>query len=286
LFTALRILRDVAVYRIRKREMANLASSLTIMLALGLKTNDVLVRFAFATALNLAVYLVNDLYDIEVDRISAAKDFQKTEFLEQHRRSGWLALLFPIAFMIAAGLWWSWQILVTLVVAGTVCFFYSARAKRMAFVDLPTILVCGVAGSMVAFPLDRALGWYLAGLLGCFAACFQTVQMVRDHDDDALSGLRTTAVALGTRATILLQRGLLLGSAVYASLVLHRWIGLGMLLTVLLPFHPSKAERHWNRIRLALGLAWLVIVVYVLWTGSSDGLLIQMDRDQRFFDFD
>jgi 4-hydroxybenzoate polyprenyltransferase len=280
LIAAFRILRDVAVYRIRKREMANLASSLTIMVALGLGTGDILVRLVFAIALNLSVYLTNDLYDVDADGASLGKDAKKTAFLRANRRSGWLAVLIPVAVMVGIGGWWSRELLLTLLVAGVVCFAYSARLKRVAFLDLPTILVCGVAGSMVAFPLDRALGWCLAGLLGWFAVCFQTVQMVRDHDDDAAFGTRTTAVALGTNATIALQRVLLIGAAVYASLVVHRWVGMAMLLTALLPFRAREADVHWNRIRMALGLAWMLIVVWVGWTGSSYGWLVQIDRLQ------
>lgn len=282
LVAVFRILRDVIVYRIRKREMANLASSLTIMLAIGLSFEDAAIRFAFAIALNIAVYLTNDIYDVRADLVSAGKDTKKAAYLRDHLASGWVAVLAPVAVMAGIALTWNRELLVTLVAAAGVCWAYSARFKRVPFVDLPTIFVCGVAGSMVAFPLNHMLGWCLAGLLGLFAACFQTVQMVRDHDDDAAFGTQTTAVALGPKATIMLQRVLLIAAAVYASLMLHRWIGLAIALTVLLPFRADQANLYWNRIRVALGISWLAIVTWLIASESSHGWLLQLERSRTF----
>jgi len=273
-----RILRDVLVYRIRKREMANLASSFTIMMALGLPSKDVAVRMVFAVALNFAVYLTNDIHDVEADLAAPDKDHDKASFLHAHRAQAWFALLAPLSVMVLLGAWWAPELLITLVVAGSACWAYSARLKRLAFVDLPTILVCGVAGSMVAFPLDRSMGWCLAGLLGLFAACFQTVQMIRDHDADAAFGTQTTAVTIGPKATVWLQRALLVGAAVYAALVVHRWIGSAMVLVAAIPFDPQRASAHWNRIRAALGLAWLAIIGWIIGTGSTHGWLVQLER--------
>ena len=273
-----RILRDVIVYRVRKREMANLASSLTIMLAVGLPHGDVVVRFLFALALNVVVYLTNDIYDVDADLACPDKDTNKAAFLHANRKSAWLAALMPVTVMVAIGFVYDHELLITLLIAGTACWAYSARLKRTAFLDLVTILVCGVAGSMLAFPFDSTLGWYLAGLLGLFAACFQTVQMVRDHDADAAFGTRTTAVVLGPKATIALQHVLLITSAVYASLMLHRWLGAALALAALLPLHAHQATQHWNRIRVALGLAWLAIIAWVTATGSTHGWLVQLHR--------
>jgi 4-hydroxybenzoate polyprenyltransferase len=130
---------------------------------------------------------------------------------------------------------------------------------------------------MLAFPLDRAAGWLLAMQLGLFAASFQTVQIVRDHDDDAVYGCRTTGVLLGQARTIVLQRGLLVMSALYATIALHTWIGTGMLGVAWLRFPPKQASRHWNRVRLALGVAWLAIVTTVRVTGRTHGLLFSVD---------
>ena len=262
--------------------MANLASSLTIMVAVGVGATDVAVRMLFAALLNVAVYLTNDIYDIDADLASEHKDRAKAVFLAAHRREARMAQAVPVAIMAALGAAWSPGLLVTIAFAALVCWAYSAKLKHVAFVDVPTIALCGIAGSMVAFPLDRSLGWTLAGQLGLFAACFQTVQMVRDHDDDASFGTVTTAVRLGVRRAVVLQRVLLTSSAVYAMLFIHRWIGVAMLLAPLLPLRAGEADRHWNRIRGVLGLAWLAIIAWIVWRGATYGLLVSLSRDAVF----
>ena len=54
---ALRIVGDVAVYRLRRLEMANLGGAVTIGLVLGLAPGDLALRVAVAVVLNLLVYL-------------------------------------------------------------------------------------------------------------------------------------------------------------------------------------------------------------------------------------
>jgi len=99
--------------------------------------------------------------------------------------------------------------------------------------------------------------------------------MVRDHDEDAAFGARTTAVALGTTRAFLLQRILLLLAATFTATLVHNWVGIAMVLTALLPFDPHKATAHWNSIRLALGTAWIAIIGWVLWSGKLSGFVTE-----------
>ena len=59
-----RIVADTVIYRLRKLEMANLAAAVAIALALKLPLVDIVVRAAFAFALNIVVYLNNDYIDV------------------------------------------------------------------------------------------------------------------------------------------------------------------------------------------------------------------------------
>ncbi|MCU0689820.1 MAG: UbiA family prenyltransferase [Polyangiaceae bacterium] len=277
LLAALRILRDVIIYRLRKREMANLAASASIMVAISLPWHSVAVRLVFGLVLNLFAYLTNDLYDVEADEVCADRDSTKAAHLRTHRSAAIATLLVLFALLLGIGLATSFGLAITALTCAGLCWAYSARLKCVPILDVATIAACGVAGSMLAFPLDRAAGWLLAMQLGLFAASFQTVQIVRDHDHDAVSGCRTTGVLLGETRTIVLQRGLLVMSALYATIALHTWIGTGMLGVACLRFPPKQASRHWNRIRLALGVAWLAIVTMVRVTGRTHGLLFSVD---------
>ena len=68
-------------------------------------------------------------------------------------------------------------------------------------------------------------------------------------------------------------------AAAYATLLIHRWIGLGLLVATLLPLDPAKADAYWNRTRLIFGLVWLGMVGWIFWFGATDGWLGAVDRD-------
>lgn len=272
----LRILRDVAVYRLRQREMANLAASLTVMAALRLGWDELGYRLCFGLLLNLSVYLANDWYDVEIDLAAPHKDHDKARFLQSHRGAARAAQVLLVAGMAAIAAVHSLDLLVPLVGGAGLCWAYSAKLKRLPIADVATITVCGVAGALVAVPLGSQAGWALAGLLGLYAACFQAIQMVRDHDADAAFGVQTTAVRYGVGPVIALLRVLLLGAALYTVALLHLWIGLALLVTPALPVRPEQADRAWNLARLWLGLVWLALVAQVGWTGATAGLLLQV----------
>src|SRR5262249_54237514 len=77
----LQILADVAFYRIRRLEMANLAGAFALALALHLAPLEIGVRLLFGLLLNLLVYLNNDFHDRDVDLVAAGRERGKTEFL-------------------------------------------------------------------------------------------------------------------------------------------------------------------------------------------------------------
>lgn len=260
--------------------MANLAASLSVMVAVALPWGQVAVRLAFGVVLNLLVYLTNDAYDIEVDLASPRKDHEKARFLDEHRPSIRLAQGLLVALLFGIATVWSRGLVVTASVAGALCWAYSARLKRLAGWDVVSVLALTVAGTMLAFPLDSVLGWCLVGQLGLFSVCFQTLQMLRDHDDDRAFGLRTTAVRLGIRRTTGLQRVLMVVSAAYAMAMVHRWVGLALLVAPLLPMRRGGAEAHWNRVRGVFGVAWLAMVAWIVETGGTDGLLVRVAREQ------
>ena len=258
--------------------MANLAASASLMIAVALPWSDMLVRMLFGLLLNLFVYLTNDAYDIEADLASPRKDHDKARFLDAHRRAVRLAQAGLLAALGAVAAW-SAGLMITYLVAVPLCWLYCARLKRAAGFDLVTIVACTVSGTMLAFPLDSALGWVLAVQLGLFSASFQTIQMIRDHDDDRAFGTRTTAVALGVPRTAALERVVVVVSAAYAIVLVHRWLGLLILLAAVLPFDAAQAARQWNRVRAIFGVAWLGIVAWVVWRGATYGLLSTVSRE-------
>ena len=277
---ALKILADVALYRIRKREMANLAAAATIMAALHLAWDEIAVRLGFGILLNLLAYLTNDYCDVEEDLLSPSKDREKARFLKEHMGAA-LVLQIVLAVLLAAvGALWSRGLIVALVAGAGMCWLYSARLKKVPIADVASMAIWGAAMPMVAFPLDSLLGWCLVAQLALFSACFETIQVMRDHDEDAAAGTRTTAVLLGTGRTLVLERILMVLSAAYAIALVNRWVGLALLVAPVLPFARGQEDGYWNRVRMVQGLAWLAMVGWVVWSGSTMGLVASIERAQ------
>ncbi|MFY0537922.1 hypothetical protein [Nannocystis pusilla] len=207
MIAALRILLNVAVYRLQRLEMANMGGALLIMLALRLSPLDVVVRLGFAFLLNLLVYLNNDFLDLPTDLRSPERDDANTRYLRDHRS----AAVGPSSASSArcssspacgtSACWSRWS-------SAAACWLYSARLKHVAGADITAMMVWGAAMLTVAFPPTHVLGWVLAGLLALDSAVFETIQVIRDHDADRDTGVRTTAVALGVPRTLALARGL------------------------------------------------------------------------------
>lgn len=275
--TAFTILGQVASYRLKRLEMANMGGALVIMLALRLPPDEVAVRLAFAFLLNLLVYLNNDYHDLAADLRSAARDDAKTRYLRDHRGAAVGAQLGLLATLVAVALAWDPGLLVPLIFGGGVCWLYSARLKHLPFADIPAMAVWGAAMLTVAFPPTHALGWALALLLGLDSAVFETIQVIRDHADDARTGVRTTAVALGVPRTLLLARILLAVSAVGAAVAIHPLAAIPPIVAAFLPL--GRPDRYWNQIRLLLGLAFLAASAWVYVHGATAGLLLRCAAD-------
>lgn len=107
----------------------------------------------------------------------------------------------------------------------------------MAFVDIPAMALWGVAMPLMGAPIDSRLGWIMAGQLGLFSAVFETLQVLRDRRIDQSAGVRTTAVKMGSRQTILLARGL------------------------------------WTRAKALYGSVWLTCCAWLYVGGHSEGLI-------------
>jgi 4-hydroxybenzoate polyprenyltransferase len=271
------ILGQVATYRLRRLEMANMGGALVIMLALRLPPDEVAVRLAFAFLLNLLVYLNNDYHDLAADLRSPSRDDTKTRYLRDHRAAAVGAQLGLLAALVALALAWDVGLLLPLLFGGGVCWLYSARLKHVPCADIPAMAVWGAAMLTVAFPPAHALGWALALQLGLFSAVFETIQVIRDHDADARTGVRTTAVALGVPRTLLLARALLAVAALGAALAVHPLAAVPPLLGAFLPL--GRPDRYWNQIRLLTGLAFLLAAAWVFLHGTTAGLLLRCAAD-------
>ena len=277
---ALRIIFDVAVFRLRRLEMANLAGAAAVAIAVGLPAAEIAGRLGFGALLNLLVYLNNDYLDLDADLQSTTRDPAITRFLGAHRGPAIAAQFSLLALLLAIALLWRPALLLPLVVGGGLCLAYSARLKRIAGFDVVAMILWGVAMTLVGAPLENPLAWTLVIQLGLFSGVFESIQVLRDRPEDLLAQVRTTAVALGEVGTARLIRIMLLVSAAYGSLVVHPAAGLLPLLALTLPIERTSMPAYWTRIRLLLGLAFLAEITWVALYGGTAGLWLELRGGQ------
>jgi len=261
---AWRIAADVAIYRLRKREMGNLVTSLTLAVALGLSPGDLASRAGFGALLNLFVYLVNDCFDVGIDLRAPGRDNERTRFLSEHIVAAWATVGALALGLVAWGALHSTGLLLTALVNVVVIVVYSRVLKHQPGLDLLAMGAWGLSMAMVGFPLDSAVGWRYAGLLGLLSMVTEAVQVLRDEPSDRAAHVRTTAVVLGPRATAVIARALILTATVYAAALLHP-LGAVLALGALVPFDPERANASWDRLRALFGLTWLALLALLRW---------------------
>ncbi|HMJ13067.1 MAG TPA: UbiA family prenyltransferase [Polyangiaceae bacterium] len=273
-----RIVWECVSYRIRNLEMANLAAAGSIAVALHLHWLDIGIRTVFAFLLNVLVYLNNDYIDVAVDLQSADKDNEKTRFLHKHIRAAFWAQIALLLGLAAMAVVYDIGLLVPLIAGGGVCWWYSYQLKRCPYLDIVAMMIWGITMPLVGSPLLSVLGWCLALQLGLFSGVFESIQVVRDADEDSKEGVRTTAVVLGKSRTLWLARAIMVTVSVYAGLVLHPIAAVITLAALFVPFVPDNVERYWTRVKLVYGIAWLFICAWVFFKGQSSGLLWAIER--------
>ncbi len=261
LHAAWRIVADVVVYRVRKREAANLGTSLTLAFALRLGPVDLAWRAVFAVVLNVFVYLVNDCFDVGIDLRAPGRDSERTRHLAENAAVAWGVCAALGVALVALGAARGGGLLTAALVNIVVIIAYSAVLKHRPGIDLVAMGVWGVSMAMAGFPVDSAAGWRLAGLLGLLCMVTESVQVLRDEPSDRAAGVRTTAVVLGPRAAAGIARGLLCAAAVYAGVVLASPVAAALLvLGLAVPLRPDLATRSWDAFRVLFGAAWLYVL--------------------------
>jgi len=261
---AARIVWDVAVYRLRKREAGNLATSLTLAWALATPITSLAVRAVFGVVLNLFVYLVNDCFDVAIDLAAPGRDTARTRFLAANLTAAWAAVALMALALVLGGTLAGGGLALTALINIAVIFAYSRVLKHRALWDLAAMGVWGVSMAMVGFDPHNPRGWRLAALLGLLSMVTEAVQVLRDEPSDAAAGVRTTAVVLGVSTTAAMARVLVLAAAGYAAWAVHP-AGAVLALGALVTLTPAAANRSWDQLRVLFGATWLGLMALVRW---------------------
>ena len=278
---ALKIILDVARFRLARLEMANMVAATALMLTFRLPALELGGRVCFALLLNLLVYLNNDFHDLIDDLASTSRDSDKTSYLRDHMRAAIGAQLGLLGALVAMVVLWRLELAVPLVLGGGICWAYSYRLKRVPGLDVVAMTLWGMSMPLVGFPLELIVGWLLVAQLGLFSTVFESIQILRDRAEDAAQEARTTAVSVGEGAMRWIIRGALIAAGLFAALCLSPWAGGAVLVSSRLPI-GEDTPRYWNRVRMILGLAFVAECVTVYLTGQTQGLWLKIPVDATF----
>ena len=256
----LRIIAETLWYRVRRREGNNFLTTLSLMAALRLPWPDFLYRGAFALLLNIYVYLINDYCDVEIDIASSDKDRKKTVFLKEHRKAAGAAMIFLALVLGIAGILHSPLLFICFIANTVVVYIYSILFKRMPYLDVFAMIVCGITMSLPAIPQHSVIAYKYLVVLGLICAAFEVVQVIRDEPEDRLAGINTTAVRLGQFRARLIFIFLALSVTAYSYFVVNSLAGLVFLLAPAVPLTPKKASRAWDVLRLIFGAGWFLMM--------------------------
>jgi 4-hydroxybenzoate polyprenyltransferase len=178
-----------------------------------------------------------------------------------------------VALLAAVALFYDPGLFVPLIAGGGICFWYSAQLKHRPYLDILAMIIWGVTMPLCGSPLDSTVGLLMAVQLGLFSGVFETIQVMRDADEDREEGVRTTGVVLGKARSLTLARVQMVFCSLYALLVLQPWAAAVSAAALVVPFSEASIERYWTRVKLVYGIAWLVICAWVWWYGGRAGLL-------------
>lgn len=269
---ALKLVAGVIEFRLRRLEMANLAATVSLAVALHLGPVEIALRTAFALALNVLLYLNNDWNDVAIDLRNVHRRQDRVRFLAMHSRTALRTQIVIGAALVAAAVAWSPSLLVPLLLGGGTCIWYSSTLKRRPGLDVLAMTLGGAALPLCGAPTLSPTIVCLAVQLGLYSAVFQMFQLQRDAKEDSAAGVRTTAVVLGQAATIWLLRALMLLVSLYAALATSPWIALVTFLALAIPERAMGVKSRWTLIRLVYGGAWVLLCVQVFLHERCEGL--------------
>ena len=278
-----RIVLAAVVYRLKNLEMLNMAAGISLAVALQLSPFpftefplELVVRAGFMFVLNALVYLNNDYLDVAIDLRSADKDAAKARYLADNMRAALGAQLVLLAILVIAALVFDPGLLVPLVAGGGSCWWYSAKLKHVPYLDIVVMIIWGLTMPLCGTPITNILGLAMTLQLGLFSGVFESIQVMRDADEDAEEGVRTTGVVLGKKRTLILARVMMVLVTAYAALFMHLAVAAISAVALVVPFIESNIERYWTRIKLVYGVAWLALCLWVFLYGESAGLLMSI----------
>jgi 4-hydroxybenzoate polyprenyltransferase len=244
-----------------------------------------------AMALNAASNIINEIYDLDIDRINKPERPLPSGRVSIALAYRYSISLYVISLALAACVNTTFLLLVTVAALATV--IYSApplRTKRhwlwaALTIAIPRGMLLKVAGWSVLSSVDTAEPWIIGSIYGLFLLGASATKDFSDIKGDAAHGCNTLPVRFGVHRAawmiapfffvpfLLLPLGLNLGWFTGNALIL-KWLGAGMCLwgayVVYLILHNPQALAHtenhpsWKHMYLMMMVSQAVLAVAYL----------------------
>jgi 4-hydroxybenzoate polyprenyltransferase len=166
---------------------------------------DIALGTLMAALLNGASNALNQIYDLENDRINKPRRMIPAGVISV-REAGWVAgTMYALALLLAALV--NLQCFILAAVAAVLTYIYSApplRTKRTALganltIAIPRGVLLKVAGWSTVKSVFSAEAWYVGAIFGVFLLGATTTKDFADIEGDRAAGCQTLPVAYGVR---------------------------------------------------------------------------------------
>jgi len=260
-----KLLSDTAKDRLMRLEANTILGNFLLLIAFHFSFFDFIIRMAVTLYINVLGYFINDFIDIEVDLASKDKDQSKALFIKEHKKTALALILCMSTCLVTATLFYSQSVCFAVIMLLFIVTIYTDSFKNKAFWDVIFIGLWGLALSWVAIPDFSWQGIKLIVLLFMFGCSFETVQTLKDYEEDRKFGLTTTPIVIGVQKTFLVLRILYVTSALYAIFVLKEITGIFILVPLFFSTTQSMAT-YWTKLKIVCGIVWVVIMVRLYYT--------------------
>ena len=255
-----KLLKDTALDRIRRLEGNTIPGNFLLLIAFHFGALDFIIRMAITLIANLLIYFINDYIDIEVDLANKDKNHSKTLFLKEHKKIALTLILYLSTALIIAAMFYSTSVCLAVVLVLLFEIIYTDNFKKKPIWDILFVGLISAALSWIAIPNFSLLGIQYIVLLFIFGCCFETVQTLKDFEEDKKFGLTTTPVVIGFHRTVYLLKGLYVLATLYAVVVLRELIGVLLLIPLFFSTRQNMGT-YWTRLKFVCGIVWIIMMV-------------------------
>lgn len=246
--------------RVERGEGQLLAINLSLIVAGGSGLVVGLLEGLFSALLLANLYFVNDVLDAPGDVDDPGKDGAFVGLLLRHRQ--WFIALLAVEHLLFPSVAWAlfgWKSGAAVAGVLAVNVAYSLYLKGVAFVDAPAVALWGLLYALV---VGCDLPFRVYASVALMTMITHTFQIVRDRRVDALTSVRTSAVAYDWLPMLFIASACA-GLAACLAENLGPWGGISACIPLLLFKALRSNQAAWLAAKFYFGVVWVLLLYWV-----------------------